>query len=167
MPRPCPILTRDEAARLSIEQRASCKRLVLTNGVFDVLHTGHIAYLEAARKLGDCLLVGLNTDATVRALKGPDRPLVSQEDRARVLTAIRYVDGIVFFDEPTASALISALEPAVYVKGGDYSTDDSSAGVPLPEAPAVRAYGGEIVILPYLQGRSTTSLVTRIRASQS
>jgi rfaE bifunctional protein nucleotidyltransferase chain/domain len=167
MPRPCPILTRDEAALLSIELRASRKRLVLTNGVFDVLHAGHIAYLEAARELGDCLLVGLNIDATVRALKGPDRPLVPQEDRARVLTAIRYVDGIVFFDEPTASALISALKPAVYVKGGDYSTDDSRAGVSLPEAPAVRAYGGEIVILPYLQGRSTTSLVTRIRASQS
>jgi rfaE bifunctional protein nucleotidyltransferase chain/domain len=159
-------MTRDEATTLAIALRASGKRLVLTNGVFDVLHAGHIAYLEAARELGDCLLVGLNTDATVRALKGPDRPLVPQEDRARVLAAIRFVDGVVLFDEPTAGALIAALKPAVYVKGGDYTVDTSMPGVPLPEAAAVRAYGGEIVILPYLQGRSTTSLVTHIRASQ-
>ncbi len=162
-PRPGVLLARDGAAALAAELRANGQRLVLTNGVFDVLHAGHVTYLAAARSLGDFLLVAINTDATVRALKGPERPLVPQEDRALVLLGLRYVDAVLLFDELTASALISEVKPAVYVKGGDYTSGDDGVGVALPEAPAVKAYGGEIAIVPYLQGRSTTSLVTRIR----
>jgi len=158
------LLTRPEARALAEKLRAGGKRLVLTNGVFDVLHAGHVRYLAEARALGDFLIVGVNTDATVRALKGPDRPLVSQDDRAVVLLGLRSVDGVVLFDEPTAGALVDELRPAVYVKGGDYAAGNDAAGVSLPEAPAVQAYGGAVVIVPYLPGRSTTSLVARIRA---
>ncbi len=111
------------------------RRLVFTNGMFDLLHAGHIAYLAAARDLGDVLLVGLNSDQSTRLLKGPGRPLVPETDRAVVLLALRAVDGVVVFDEPTAGALIRALRPDIYVKGGDYSLSGSGAGTPLPEEP--------------------------------
>jgi rfaE bifunctional protein nucleotidyltransferase chain/domain len=140
-------------------------RLVFTNGVFDLLHAGHVAYLRSARSLGDFLMVGLNSDAGTRRLKGPGRPLVSEEDRAAVLVALRPVDAVIVFDEPTASALIEALKPAVYVKGDDYALAGESRGTPLPEEPAVRAFGGEVHLIPFLPGRSTSELLARIRQS--
>lgn len=141
------------------------QRLVLTNGVFDLLHIGHATYLQQARALGDVLVVGLNSDASTRALKGPTRPVVNQGERAALLTALRCVDYVTIFEERTAEALVSALQPDVYVKGGDYRIDSSSvqaSGKELPEARIVAGYGGQVVLLPYLQGHSTSELIERI-----
>lgn len=132
------------------------KKLVFTNGVFDILHAGHVRYLRQARALGDLLVIGLNSDASARALgKGPGRPVNTAEDRAEVLLALRSVDGVIPFDDATPERLIRALRPDVHVKGGDYSVED------LPEAAAVREYGGEVRILPFLEGRSTTEILKR------
>jgi rfaE bifunctional protein nucleotidyltransferase chain/domain len=135
--------------------RAGGGRLVLTNGCFDLLHVGHVRYLQAARRLGDFLAVGVNADASVRALKGPTRPLVPAAERAEVLAALGCVDAVVIFDAPTAEPLVAALQPEVYVKGQDYTE------ATLPEAAVVRAYGGAVVLLPTVPGASTTALVAR------
>jgi rfaE bifunctional protein nucleotidyltransferase chain/domain len=133
------------------------RRLVFTNGVFDLLHAGHVGLLAEAKALGDVLVVGVNDDESVRRLgKGPDRPINPLADRLAVLEALRAVDAAVPFSEDTPEALIEALRPEVHVKGGDYREDD------LPEARLVRSYGGEVVILPLLQGRSTTEIVRRL-----
>jgi len=156
-------LTLHEARQWATELRLAGKRLVVTNGCFDLLHVGHVRYLAAARALGDALLVGVNSDAGTRALKGPGRPVAPQEDRTKVLLALRAVDAVVIFDEPTAGALLEALRPPIYAKGGDYALAGAGQGTPLPEEPIVRAYGGEIHLIPYLEGRSTSALLTRIR----
>jgi rfaE bifunctional protein nucleotidyltransferase chain/domain len=140
----------------AIDLRRS-KRLVFTNGVFDILHSGHVQVLEAAKRLGDVLIVGVNTDESVRRLgKGPDRPVNTLEDRISVLSALRAVDGVVAFDEDTPVQLIEALRPEIHVKGGDYDPEQ------MPETPVVRSYGGEVVILPTLPGRSTTETLRRL-----
>jgi rfaE bifunctional protein nucleotidyltransferase chain/domain len=157
------MLSRSEAIAFAAECRAEGRRLVVTNGCFDLIHAGHVAYLAAARALGDVLLVGLNGDATVRALKGPDRPLTTQADRAAVLLALRVVDALVIFDEPTAGPLLEDLRPPIYAKGGDYAPTGGGAGIPLPEEPVVRGYGGAIHLLPYMDGRSTSALIDRVR----
>ncbi|MGK8489676.1 D-glycero-beta-D-manno-heptose 1-phosphate adenylyltransferase [Nocardia asiatica] len=128
-------------------------RLVATGGCFDLLHPGHVALLRQARAMGDALVVCLNSDASVRRLKGPRRPIVTAEDRARLLTALASVDAVVEFDESTPSALLDRLRPDVWVKGGDYS------GAHLPEAEVVRGYGGEIALVPMVPGYSTSQLV--------
>jgi rfaE bifunctional protein nucleotidyltransferase chain/domain len=134
--------------------------LVFTNGVFDLLHPGHVAYLEAARALGTALVVGVNTDRSARGLrKGPGRPLVSEADRAAVVAGLASVDCVVTFDEPTPLALIERLRPDVLVKGGDY-TRDTTVG-----AAEVESWGGLAVILPLSAGYSTTTLVERLRAT--
>jgi len=138
-----------------VEQvRAAGGTVVATGGCFDLLHAGHVATLEAARALGDCLVVCLNSDTSVQRLKGPSRPLVPQADRARVLAALEPVDAVVIFEEDTPLEVLARLRPHVWVKGGDY------AGAELPEAPLLRTWGGQSVVLPYLPGRSTTGLVT-------
>lgn len=157
------LLGRDAAIRYAGTLRAAGTRLVVTNGVFDLLHAGHVLYLAAARALGDALLVGLNSDASTRALKGPGRPLVAESERAAVLLALRAVDAVTIFEELTAGPLLEALRPAIYVKGGDYALAGADTGTPLPEEPVVRAYGGEIRLIPYLPGHSTSALVARIR----
>jgi rfaE bifunctional protein nucleotidyltransferase chain/domain len=129
---------------------------VATGGCFDLLHAGHVAMLEAARSLGDCLVVLLNSDASVRRLKGPDRPLVHQDDRAAVLSALRCVDAVVVFDEDTPERALAELAPDVFAKGADYAPED------LPEAATVRRLGGEVVTLPYVAGRSTTRLIEEV-----
>ncbi len=147
-------MTLDEALRLR-----EGRRLVFTNGVFDILHAGHVQYLTAARALGDLLVVGVNSDSSVRRLgKGPDRPIHTLEDRIAVLQALRVVDGAVAFEEDTPEALISQLKPEVHVKGGDYTEDQ------LPEAKIVRAYGGDVVIMETLVGRSTTAALRKLRS---
>jgi D-glycero-beta-D-manno-heptose 1-phosphate adenylyltransferase len=139
-----------------LESLRQGKRLVFTNGVFDILHAGHVQYLERAKALGDLLIVGINTDASVKTLnKGANRPVNTEADRAAVLSALRCVDGVLLFDEQTPERLIAELKPDVHVKGGDYKEQD------LPEAKIVREYGGEVVILPLLEGRSTTSILQR------
>ena len=140
------------------------RTVVFTNGVFDLLHIGHLRYLEAARALGDVFVVGLNSDASTRQIKGPQRPLVAQGDRAALLLGLRVVEHVTIFDEPTAEHLIAALQPDVYVKGGDYALtgDTTASGKFLPEAAIVQSYGGRVELLPYLAGRSTTELIERI-----
>jgi D-beta-D-heptose 7-phosphate kinase / D-beta-D-heptose 1-phosphate adenosyltransferase len=133
--------------------RAAGGTVVATGGCFDLLHAGHVATLRAARALGDCLVVCLNSDASVRRLKGDTRPLVPEADRARVLEALEPVDAVVVFEEDTPLAAIRSLRPDVWAKGGDY------AGADLPEAPLLEQWGGQTVVLPYLDGRSTTALL--------
>jgi rfaE bifunctional protein nucleotidyltransferase chain/domain len=137
--------------------RAAGGTVVATGGCFDLLHPGHVATLRAARGLGDCLVVCINSDESVRRLKGPSRPLVTAADRARVLEALEFVDAVVVFDEDTPAEILDRLRPDVWAKGGDY------AGADLPEAAVLRRWGGQAVVLPYLDGHSTTALVERSR----
>jgi D-beta-D-heptose 7-phosphate kinase/D-beta-D-heptose 1-phosphate adenosyltransferase len=148
-----------EVEQLIARVRAGGGTVVATGGCFDLLHIGHLATLQAARRLGDCLIVCLNSDDSVRRLKGPDRPLTSQVDRARLLAALDCVDAVVVFDEPTPEAVLSWLRPDVWVKGGDYA----DGGPDLPEAELVRRWGGQTVIVPYLDGRSTTRMIAAAR----
>lgn len=137
--------------------RAQGLRLVVTNGCFDLLHAGHIASLEAARSYGNVLIVGVNSDASVRALKGPDRPLNNQNDRARVLAALACVDAVTIFNEITAENLLDLIRPHVYVKGGDYNPET------LPEYPVIRRNSIEMVFIPLVEGHSTTNLINACR----
>ena len=141
--------------------REQGRRVVFTNGCFDILHRGHITYLNRAKALGDLLVVGLNSDESVRRLKGADRPINSTEDRVEVLSALSCVDQIVVFDEDTPVELIRALRPDLYVKGGDYTRET------LPEAPVVESLGGKVRILPYVEDQSTTGVIARIQATFS
>jgi D-beta-D-heptose 7-phosphate kinase / D-beta-D-heptose 1-phosphate adenosyltransferase len=139
--------------------RSAGGTVVATGGCFDLLHAGHVATLRAARGLGDCLVVCINSDDSVRRLKGPSRPLVTAPDRARVLEALEFVDAVVVFDEDTPAEVLDRLRPDVWAKGGDY------AGADLPEAAVLRRWGGQAVVLPYLDGHSTTALVHRSQVS--
>ncbi len=133
-------------------------KVVFTNGCFDVIHRGHVELLEFARSLGDVLIVGLNTDDSVRRLKGPDRPVNTLRDRAAVLLAIRWVDFVVPFSEDTPERLIRELRPDVLVKGGDYRLEE------IVGADFVLSYGGEVKVFPYREGYSTTSILKRMRS---
>jgi D-beta-D-heptose 7-phosphate kinase/D-beta-D-heptose 1-phosphate adenosyltransferase len=138
--------------------RGEGKRVVWTNGCFDILHIGHISYLQRAAALGDVLVVGLNSDASVRALKGPDRPIIDEMERAFVLSALECVGLVTIFSDESPLDLLKVLKPDIYAKGGDYTLDT----IVQPERHAVESYGGKIAILPMVQGRSTTSIISRI-----
>ncbi len=138
--------------------RTSGKRLVVTNGCFDLLHLGHVSYLESARQQGDALLVGVNTDAAVRELKGPDRPLTPETDRAAVLAALESVDAVCIFPGLDATSFLKAAQPDVYVKGGDYSLETLNQ----EERRQVEAAGGKILVTPVVRGRSTTTLLKKL-----
>lgn len=153
-----PIVDAAEAARLREGLREVGKRVVFTNGCFDIVHAGHVRYLAWAREQGDALIVGLNADASVRRLKGPDRPFVPFEDRARLLAALRSVDAVVGFEEMTPEVLLERLRPDVHVKSEQYRVED------LPERVVVERHGGRIVLAPHVAGRSTTDLVAAIRS---
>ena len=137
-------------------RRADGARVALTNGTFDLVHVGHLRSLEQARAQGDLLVVGVNSDASVRSYKAPNRPIVPQAERAELIAGLACVDYVVIFDEPTAERLVKAIRPEVYVKGADYATK------PLPERPVVEAYGGQVVLIPLEAGRSTTDLVAEV-----
>jgi glycerol-3-phosphate cytidylyltransferase len=139
------------------EMREAGKRVVFTNGCFDLLHPGHVAYLRTARSLGDALVVGLNSDASLRRLKGPSRPVVPQGDRAFMLEALESVDAVVVFGEDTPVRLMRVLRPAVYVKGGDYRIED------LPEAEVADEIGAQVKILPFETGYSTSALIEKMK----
>ncbi|MBI5829318.1 MAG: adenylyltransferase/cytidyltransferase family protein [Chloroflexi bacterium] len=153
-----PVLTLPEALALRQSLRAAGRRLVLTNGVFDLLHVGHVDYLEQARALGDALFVGINGDEAARQLKGAPQPFVPAADRARLVAALSCVDASILFEALTAEGLVTALRPDVYAKGGDYGSK------PLPERAAAEAVGAAVVLLPLVPGRSTSALIARIRA---
>jgi D-beta-D-heptose 7-phosphate kinase/D-beta-D-heptose 1-phosphate adenosyltransferase len=148
------VMTPEAAARW----RRRSGRVVFTNGVFDLLHPGHVDVLRAARALGDALVVGVNTDASVQRLKGPTRPVRNQHDRSIVLAALEAVDAVVLFDEDTPLELIRALSPDVLVKGGDYTVEN------VVGAKEVLARGGDVVIVPLTPGHSTTETVERMRS---
>jgi D-beta-D-heptose 7-phosphate kinase/D-beta-D-heptose 1-phosphate adenosyltransferase len=141
--------------------RKDGRRIVFTNGCFDILHAGHISYLNQARAEGDLLIVGLNSDDSVRRLKGPNRPINPLGDRARVLAALACVDYVVPFAQDTPASLIRALRPDVFVKGGDYTEET------LPEAPLVHELGGRIAIMPFVDDRSTSRVIARIREAEA
>lgn len=151
-------LTLQEAIIRRDALRRAGKTLVFTNGHFDLLHVGHLDYLEKARALGDALFLGLNGDASTARLKGIGRPLIPADERARLLAALIPVTGVIIFEDDTASVLIQALQPDIYVKGGDYHAKS------LPERPIVEAYGGRIVLIDYLPDHSTSNLIARIKA---
>ena len=136
------------------------QKIVFTNGCFDILHAGHVRYLEKARSFGDCLVLGLNTDASVRGNKGPSRPINSELDRAEVVGALKAVDYVVLFGEKTAETIIAKVRPDVYVKGGDYTLET------LPEAKIVQSYGGRVEFVQMVAGRSTTNVIKKIEQLQ-
>ncbi|PWE13816.1 D-glycero-beta-D-manno-heptose 1-phosphate adenylyltransferase [Alcaligenes faecalis] len=147
-----------DALREAVEQGRLARPLVFTNGVFDILHRGHVSYLDEAAQLGASLIVGVNTDASVRRLnKGPERPINPEQDRAALLAALACVDAVVLFEEDTPEALIAALRPDLIVKGGDYDMEA------LPETALVRSWGGDAVAIPFEFQRSTTALVKKLR----
>jgi D-beta-D-heptose 7-phosphate kinase/D-beta-D-heptose 1-phosphate adenosyltransferase len=137
--------------------RAAGRRLVFTNGVFDLLHVGHVRYLAEARTLGDALLVAINSDRTVRKLKGPDRPVFEEGERAEILAALRCVDYVTIFDDVSPRKLIGELLPDVLVKGGDYDLDQ------IHGREEVEAAGGKVISLPFVKGASTTALIERMK----
>ena len=141
--------------------RAAGRRVVLTNGVFDLLHTGHLYYLQKARALGDALFIALNSDASVKALKGPKRPVQNKEERAYALAALACVDGVVIFGAPRLTLEIRAIRPDIYCKAGDYTLEKLDAG----ERAALQEVGAEITFMPFLPGFSTTALIAKIRAA--
>ena len=148
-------------SRAARRERARGKRIVFTTGCFDLLHAGHVTLLERAKRQGDLLVVGLNSDRSVRLLKGPGRPLVPQRDRARLLAALTSVDYVVIFDQPTPARVIGQLLPDVLIKGADWAAGD------IVGAAAVRRAGGRVVRLPLVKGRSTSQLIARIRSRDS
>ena len=152
------ILPLDALAQKANELRASGRRLVATNGCFDLLHVGHIRYLQAARRLGDALVVGINGDASVRALKGESRPLNSESDRAEVLAALECVDFVTVFPEMRATEFLKRAQPAVYVKGGDYKPETLDT----EERNALEQMRSEIRIIPFEAGYSTSGLIERM-----
>jgi len=154
------VLSHNELLRERERLRAAGKKLVFTNGVFDILHVGHVRYLEQARALGDALVVAVNSDRSVRELKGSDRPLTGENDRAEILAALRPVDYVTIFDDVSPRSLIATLLPDVLVKGGDYSVDQ------IHGREEVEAGGGRVVSLPFVDGASTTEIVRRIKTGQ-
>jgi D-glycero-beta-D-manno-heptose 1-phosphate adenylyltransferase len=138
--------------------RVNGKKLVVTNGCFDILHLGHVTYLESARNRGEALLVGINSDAATRQLKGDGRPVNPETDRAAVLAALQSVDGVCIFTDQTATKFLAAAQPDIYVKGGDYTLDTLNQD----ERCAVESAGGKIVLVPFVPGKSTTALIEKI-----
>ncbi|MGZ3701213.1 MAG: D-glycero-beta-D-manno-heptose 1-phosphate adenylyltransferase [Bdellovibrionota bacterium] len=151
------ILAPAAAARWARNFQKNGRRVVFTNGVFDLLHSGHVKYLEEARRKGDALVVALNGDSSVRRLKGPNRPLVTLKDRARVIAALESVDAVTWFHDSTPVKLVGSLKPLVYVKGGDYDVTK------IPEYPVVKSYGGKALALSFVKGRSTSRLIRKAK----
>src|SRR5436309_3144643 len=151
------ITDREELRRVRARLREEGRRLVFTNGCFDILHVGHVRYLEAARSLGDALLVAVNSDRSVRALKGAGRPVMNESERAELLAALEAVDFVFVFDEESPRSLISEVLPDVLAKGGDYAPDE------IHGREEVESAGGRVISLPFVEGASTTNIIDRIR----
>ena len=153
-------LTSAEAGEFARTVQARGGTVVFTNGVFDLLHTGHVRYLQAARALGDVLIVGVNSDRSVRAIKGPERPVTPEPERAEILLALACVDAVVVFDDDTPQRIIGEVQPDVLVKGADWAPTE------IVGRDVVEARGGRVVRVPLVEGRSTTSLIGRVRAAE-
>jgi D-beta-D-heptose 7-phosphate kinase/D-beta-D-heptose 1-phosphate adenosyltransferase len=151
------VLSHEELLRVRARLRAEGRRLVFTNGCFDILHVGHVRYLAEARALGDALLVAINSDRSVRALKGPNRPVMNEAERAEILAALEAVDFVSVFDEESPRTLISEVLPDVLVKGGDYRLDEIHGREEVERA------GGRVISLPFVEGASTTGIIERIK----
>lgn len=151
------LIPRDSLAQKAEELRSQGKKIVTTNGCFDILHTGHVRILEAAKELGDVLIVGINTDESVKRLKGPERPINCDSDRAEVIGALKSVDFVTIFPEDTPVEFIELVKPDIHVKGSDYKPCD------LAETPVVEKHGGQVHILNLVDGKSTTGLLKKIR----
>ncbi len=150
------MLSRHELKKEIEKLKKAGKKIIFTNGCFDILHTGHTRYLREARKLGDILIVGLNSDASVRAIKGPQRPIVPQAERADIMASLESVDFVILFDEATPLELIEYLKPHTIVKGGDWAEKDIVGGQ------AVRKWGGTVAVIPEIKGASTTNIIEKI-----
>jgi D-beta-D-heptose 7-phosphate kinase/D-beta-D-heptose 1-phosphate adenosyltransferase len=153
------VLSHEELLRVRARLRAEGRGLVFTNGCFDILHVGHVRYLAEARRLGDALLVAINSDRSVRALKGPNRPVMSEAERAEILAALSSVDFVTVFDEESPRTLIAEVLPDVLVKGGDYRLDEIHGREEVERA------GGRVLSLPFVEGASTTGIIDRIKGS--
>jgi len=151
------ILSRNDLSERMHELRQSGKKIVTTNGCFDILHVGHVRILEQARSLGDILVIGINSDASVKRLKGPSRPIISENERAELLASLRCVDYVSIFDEDTPVEFLKVVQPQVHVKGSDYTPDA------LAETPIVESFGGKVEILKLVPGLSTTSILEKIQ----
>ena len=151
------VLNREEASKLIEELKKQGEKVVFTNGCFDILHVGHMTYLEEAKEFGDYLFVGVNSDESVKRLKGPTRPINSEVDRAELLAGLKAVDYTVIFTEDTPVELIGELKPSIHVKGGDYRKED------LPETKVVESYGGRVEIVSLVEGKSTSNVVKKIQ----
>ena len=154
------IIDRENAAQFCEDLRRQGKKIVFTNGCFDIIHAGHVRYLTTAKNFGDVLIIGLNTDDSVRRLKGASRPINNQADRAEVLLGLKAVDHVIYFGEQTAEALIAEVKPDIYVKGGDYTLET------LPEAAIVQKFGGRVELVNLVAGRSTTNIISKILAEK-
>ena len=153
------VIDRKNVAAFCDNLRKQGKRVVFTNGCFDILHAGHVRYLTAARAFGDVLVLGLNSDSSGKRLKGETRPINSELDRAEVVGGLKAVDYVTIFDEQTAEKIISLVKPDVYVKGGDYTLDT------LPEAKIVQSYGGKVEFIEMVAGRSTSNVIKKIQSN--
>jgi rfaE bifunctional protein nucleotidyltransferase chain/domain len=152
------VISRETGKGLSHSLHKTGQKLVLSNGIFDILHIGHVKYLKEAKSLGDVLIVGVNSDRSASYLKGASRPIVNQDERASIVSSLFCVDYAIIFDEDTPIKLIQELKPDIYVKGGDYKAED------LPESETVKSYGGKIHILSYTYGKSTTKIIKQIKS---
>lgn len=151
------IVSSNEISRICESIRKNAHKIAFTNGCFDILHYGHILYLKQAKSLGDILIVGLNSDASVRRIKGNQRPIIPEIERAEILDAVKPIDYVVIFEEDTPENLIHIVKPDFLIKGGDYKAED------VVGARFVQSYGGKVVILPYIQGNSTTNIIQKIK----
>lgn len=156
---PQKILKRDALARLADEAKRCGKRVVMTNGCFDLLHVGHLHLLREAKRRGDILIVALNNDRSVKAIKGPGRPILPESERSELIAALEMVDYVTLFDETDPKAVVEAIRPHVLVKGGDWEVNE------IMGADIVKSEGGEVAVVPYLKGYSTTELIERIKAN--
>lgn len=151
------LIAKNQINKVVSKLKTKGKTIVFTNGCFDILHAGHVRYLNAARELGDCLVLGLNSDISVKKLKGENRPINSETDRVEVLNGLRAVDYVVIFDEETAENILGEVNPDIYAKGGDYSIET------LPEAKVVLEQGGKIVLVPLVEGKSSTNIINKCK----
>ena len=151
------LIDRMKISEIVTSLKAKGKRIVFTNGCFDILHVGHVRYLKEAKALGDILILGLNSDYSVKSLKGSNRPINNESDRAEVLSALKAIDYVVIFDEKTAENIVGEVKPDIYAKGGDYSIDT------LPEAKIVAEHGGKTVLLQLVDGKSSTNIINKCK----